>query len=173
MDSSIYGIFESEESFVSALRKLKHEQVEIGEAFMPYPVHDVFKIMGSKNHFSKFTFLFALLGLGLSYWFMYWSTVVDYPLSYGGKPIHSVPSFIIIGFISMISLSVLLSVLMFLISTKLYPGNRRLCPDPRITDDAFVIYINKATEMPVSEFEKINSILKENGAIEVLEKEII
>ena len=168
MDTAIFGIFENEESFVDALKKLKNGQVEICEVFMPYPIHEVFKIMGSKNHFPIFTFLFAFLGLGVSYWFMYWSTVVDYPLSYGGKPLHSVPSFIIIGIISMISMSVLLSVIMFLISTKLYPGNRQLCPDPRITDDAFVIYINQKTKMSDSESRKIHSILKEYGAIEIL-----
>jgi ActD protein len=170
--TAILGIYKNEETLVTAMERLKTEQIEISEVFMPYPVDKVFEILENKTRFPLATFFFALLGLVFSYWYIYWSTVVNYPLSYGGKPIHSIPSFILVGFISMISLGVLLSVIAFLIRSRLYPGKRQLCPDPRIMDDAFVIYIKKKEGMSGSELKEIHSILKENGAIEVLEKNV-
>ncbi len=172
MNTAILGIYENEETMVTALERLKKERIEIGEVFMPYPVDKVFEILEKKTRFPVATFFFALLGLVFSYWYMYWTTVVDYPLSYGGKPIHSIPSFILVGFISMISLGVLLSVIAFLVRTKLYPGKRQFCPDPRIMDNAFVICINKKEGISATELQEIHSILKENGAIEVLEKNV-
>jgi len=172
LNTAILGIYENEDTLVAALERLKMERIEIGEVFMPYPVDKVFEILGKKTRFPIATFFFALLGLVFSYWYMYWSTVVDYPLSYGGKPIHSIPSFILVGFVSMISLGVLLTVIAFLVRSRLYPGKRQVCPDPRIMDNAFVIYIKKKEGMSDTELQEIHSLLKENGAIEVLEKNV-
>ncbi len=172
MNTAIFGIYENEETLVTALERLKKERIEIGEVFMPYPVDKVFEILEKKTRLPVATFFFALLGLVLTYWYMYWTTVVNYPLSYGGKPIHSIPSFILVGFVSMISLGVLLSVIAFLVRSRLYPGKRQICPDPRIMDNAFVIYIKKKEGMSGTELREIHSILKEYGAIEVLEKNI-
>jgi ActD protein len=172
LNTAILGIYENEDSLVSALEQLKTERVEISEVFMPYPVDKVFDILEKKSRFPIATFLFALLGLLFSYWYMYWSTVVNYPLSYGGKPIHSIPSFILVGFISMISLGILLSVIAFLVRSRLYPGKRQVCADSRIMDDVFVIIIKKKTGMSSAQQQEIQSILKENGAIEVVEKNV-
>jgi ActD protein len=172
VNTAILGIYENETTLVTAIEQLKTKQIEIGEVFMPYPVGKVFEILGKKSNFPWATLFFSLLGLAFSYWYMYWATVVNYPLSYGGKPIHSIPSFIIVGFISMISLGVLLSVITFLVRSRLYPGKRQLCPHPRVMDDAFAIYIIKKDGMPGSKLKEIYSILKENGATEVLEKNI-
>lgn len=172
MNTAILGIYDNENSLVTALEQLKKERINIGEVYMPYPVDKVFEILEKKTRFPVVTFLFALLGLVVSYWYMYWTTVVDYPLSYGGKPIHSIPSFIIVGFISMISLGVLLSVIAFLVRSRLYPGKQQVCLDPRIMDNAFVIYIKIKEGMSDTELQKIYSLLRENGAIEVLEKNV-
>jgi len=172
LNTAILGIYENEDSLVSAMEQLKTKRIEINEVFMPYPVDKVFEILEKKSRFPIATFLFALMGLVFSYWYMYWSTVVNYPLSYGGKPIHSIPSFIIVGFISMISLGVLLSVIAFLVRSRLYPGKRQFCLDSRMMNNVFVIFIKKKEGMSGTEQQEIHSILKEYGAIEVLEKNV-
>jgi hypothetical protein len=169
MNTKIIGIFEEEKLLISALKKINEEKIGISEVFTPYPVHEVFNIMKIKTTIPFTTFLYALLGLVISYVFIYWSSVIDYPLIYGGKPLHSVPSFIIICFVTMISVSVLLSVITFLIRTRLYPGKKPVIHDKRITDNAFIVLIDKKPGMSAQKIKIINSILKDNGAIEILE----
>ena len=170
MSASIIGIFEREELLISALKKICESKIEINEVFTPYPVHEVFKILKRKTRLPLATLLFAVLGLIFSYSYLYWTSVISYPLIYGGKPLHSIPSFIIIGFVSMISLAVLLSFITFLITTRLFPGKRPLIHDTRITNHAFVVLIDRTPEMSRNDLKTITSLLNENGAVEVLIK---
>ena len=170
MSSSIIAIYREEKLLLSALRKMNDENIAINDVFTPYPLHEVFKIMNIKTRIPFATFIYAVFGIFISYAFLYWTSVIDYPLVYGGKPLNSIPSFIIITFVTMISLSVLLTVLTFLFRTKLYPGKKPLILDLRITDNAFVIVIDKKPDMSFKEIKRINSILVEYGAIEILEK---
>ncbi len=171
MNTTRVGVYNQEESLISSLKKISDKKIEINEVFTPYPIHEVFKILKRKTRLPYATFLFAILGLVISYYYIYWASVISYPLIYGGKPLHSIPSFILIGFVSMISLAVLLSFITFLIRTRLYPGKKPVIHDSRITDNAFVVLIDKKPEMSIEDINSINSILKENGAIEIFEKQ--
>jgi len=173
MKQVILGIFETEELFLSTLKKIIEEKIEVNEVFTPYPIHEVFKILKRKTNIAYFTFFFVVLGLIISYSYAYWTSVKSYPLVFGGKPLHSIPSFILVGFISMISLGVLLSFITFLFKTRLYPGKKSIIYDERITDDVFVILIDKKAKMPDKELNKISTLLRENGALEVIQKESI
>lgn len=170
MKTNIIGIFEEEGLLVSALQKIYDKNIEITEVFTPYPIHEVFRIMKRKTKFQIATFIFAAAGLVISYIFLYWTSVISYPLIYGGKPYHSIPSFVIICFVTTICVAVLLSVLTFFIRSKLYPGKIPTIVHDEITDHAFVILINIKSEMTVGDIKTINSLLKKNGAVEVIEK---
>ena len=142
MKHNIIGIFKEEEMLISALKIIRDKNIEITEVFTPYPIHEVFKIMKHKTKLQIATFLFAAFGLVLSYGFIYWTSVISYPLTYGGKPYHAIPSFIIICFVTTICVAILLSVITFFIRSRLYPGKNPTIIDKRITDNAFVILIN-------------------------------
>jgi len=170
MNPHIIGIFEEEEELISALNIIRNKNIEITEVFTPYPIHEVIKIMKRKTKLQIATFLYAAFGLVLSYVFIYWTSVISYPLTYGGKPYHAIPSFIIICFVTTICVAILLSVITFFIRSRLYPGKTPTIIDHRITDNAFVILINIQPETPSDEIETINSLLMKNGAVEVIEK---
>ncbi len=170
MKTSIIGIFEEEGLFISALKIIRNKNIKITEVFTPYPIHEVFEIMKRKTKLQIATFLFAAFGLVISYVFIYWTSVISYPLTYGGKPYHAIPSFIIICFVTTICVSILLSVITFFIRARLYPGKNPTIVDPRITDNAFVILINTGPEMTSNDIKTINSLLRKNGAVEVIEK---
>jgi len=170
MKHNIIGIFKEEEMLISALKIIRDKNIEITEVFTPYPIHEVFKIMKHKTKLQIATFLFAAFGLVLSYGFIYWTSVISYPLTYGGKPYHAIPSFIIICFVTTICVAILLSVITFFIRSRLYPGKNPTIIDKRITDNAFVILINIQPETSSDEIKSINSLLMENGAVEVIEK---
>lgn len=169
MKTSIIGIFEEEGLLISALQKIHDKNIVITEVFTPYPVHEVFKIMKRKTKFQIATFLFAAAGLVISYLFMYWTSVISYPLIYGGKPYHSIPSFIIICFVTTICVAIILSVLTFFIKSRLYPGKKPTIIHNRITDNAFVILVNTKPEMSSIDIKAINSLMMQNGAVEVIE----
>lgn len=168
MKNSIIAIFDDEDLLVSALKKTCESNIEIAEVFTPYPIHEVFNIMKRKTRFQIATFLFAAFGLVVSYIYIYWTSVISYPLIYGGKPYHSMPSFIIICFVTTICIAILLSVITFFIKSRLYPGKTPTIIDSRITDNAFVILINKKSEMTANDIKNINTLFKTNGAIEVI-----
>lgn len=170
MKTNILGIFGEEDLLITALKILRDKNIEITEVFTPYPIHEVFKIMKRKTKFPTATFLFAIFGLVLSYAFIYWTSVISYPLIYGGKPYHAIPSFIIICFVTTICVAILLSVITFFIRSRLYPGKKPAIVDLRITDGAFVIQINTKPEMTSEDLKTINLLLMKYGAVEVLEK---
>jgi ActD protein len=170
MTKNIIGIFAEEDLLVASLKKIREEEIDITEVYTPYPVHEVFKILKRKTRLNIATLLFAALGFVSTYGFMYWSSVVDYPLVIGGKPSHSWPSYIVISFVMTIFFANLFSVITFLVRTGLYPGKKTQVIDPRITDNAFVVLINPAPEMSEKEIKHINSLLTKHGAIEVIEE---
>lgn len=170
MKSQIIGIFEEEGLLITALKIFCDKNIEITEVFTPYPIHEVFKIMKRKTKLQIATFLFAAFGLVLSYAFIYWTSVISYPLTYGGKPFHAIPSFIIICFVTTICVAILLSVITFFIRSRLYPGKTPIIIDNRITDNAFVILIDIQPETSSEEIQTINSLLMKNGAVEIIEK---
>jgi hypothetical protein len=172
MSPHIIGIFEDEKGLISALKKIRDKNIDITEVFTPYPVHEVFRIMKRKTKMQIATFLFAAFGLVLSYGFIYWTSVISYPLIYGGKPYHAIPSFIIICFVTTICVAILLSVITFFVRSRLYPVKTPVIIDERITDNAFVIMINIEKETSSEDITMINSLLMQNGAVEVIEKKI-
>ena len=169
MKTNIIGIFGEEDLLISALQKIRDKNIEITEVFTPYPIHEVAKIMKRKTKLQIAAFVFAAAGLVISYLFLYWSSVISYPLIYGGKPYHSIPSFIIICFVTTICVAIILSVVTFFIRSRLYPGKKPTIIDHRITDNAFVILINTKPEMSSGDIRTINSLLMTNGAVEVIE----
>lgn len=172
MNTTIIGVYKKEELLISALKKINEKKIEIIEVITPYPIHEVFKILQQKTRLPIVTFLFAIIGLVSTYLFLYWTSIVSYPLVYGGKPLHSIPSFIVISYEMMIFFGIVFSVIAFLIRSKLYPSKKAKIYHLKLTDNAFGILIDKKPEMSSSDIKTINSILKENGAVEVFEKEI-
>ena len=168
--TSILGIFEDEDLLISTLKRIRAMNIEIAEVFTPYPIHEVFKIMKRKTRLKTAALLFAIYGMVVSYGYVYYTAVISYPLTFGGKPFHAIPSFIIICFVTTICSAIFFSVVTFFIRSRLYPGKKANIVDHRITDNAFVILINTRPDMTLGDIKKINSMLIKNGAVEVLEK---
>ena len=95
----------------------------------------------------------------------------DWPMNIGGKPsfslIQNLPAFIPITFEMTVFFASHLMVITYLIRCKLYPGSSQTSPDPRTTDDMFLMEI----EAHGNEAEII-ALIKKTGAIEVKEKNI-
>jgi len=106
MSEKIYGLmaeFNTPGDLLRAGEKLRAEGYQKWEAFTPFPIHGLDKIMGYRNSLVGWVALgggaFMFLNIVFLIWF---SNAFDYPLIVGGKPMFSVPMTFVPAYIMMI-----------------------------------------------------------------------
>ena len=162
----LIGVFDEEESMLTAFRRMKEEELEIEDVFTPYPIHEVLDNHGRKSKITVvgwFYGLFAALGVLA---FLVYTAVIDWPLNYGGKPSSAFPSFIVVTIILTIFSITILSLGTFSWRANLWPSLEKPIYHERATDDKFVILVKKENV----DHKKAASLFKETGASEILEK---
>ena len=168
--SHLIAVFDDETGLVKAVEEIRGKDLQIEEVFTPYPIHEVLHAMGNKSRLQIFAFFYGLFGAVAVLAFLYWTSVISWPINYGGKPFNSFPSFIIITIILTIFIVTILSLATFSGRAKLLPGKQHKSYDKRATDDKFVIVVSKDDTDP-GELGTIQGILKANGAVEIREEE--
>jgi hypothetical protein len=163
-NTAIIGVFDDEQKFVSAMESLKSSKINIKEAYTPYPIHDVFHLLERKTRFTYAAFIYGVAAVIGVLSFLYYTSVIDWPLNFGGKPTNAFPSFIVITIILTILSITILSLFTFSIVARIYPGKPVNMPDLRSTDDKFVMVVEKHASA--------SAMMKENGATDVYEKEV-
>jgi len=167
MDSEyLLGVFGDEETLLAAFRKMKEQEIEIEDVFTPYPVHEILEKQGRKSRITIvgwFYGFFATIGVLA---FLIYTAVIDWPLNYGGKPSNAFPSFLVITIILTIFSITILSLFTFSWRANLWPSQEKPIYHDGATDDKFVILVNKEK----ADTGMAASVMKETGAIEVIEK---
>lgn len=164
------GIFDEEDKFISSIRMLQQQKVTIFDVFTPYPVHEVFHLLKRRSKLPTAAYFFGLFGVIATLGFLYYTSVIDWPIVYGGKPFNSFPSFIVVTIVITIFTVTILSLAAFSARSKLFPGRDNTIFDYRATDNKFVIVvITDDADKILSE--RAGKVMKELGAVEVLDKE--
>jgi hypothetical protein len=164
------GIFDDEEKFLSSIRSLKEQKFSIHDVFTPYPVHEVFHLLKRKSRLPTAAYFFGLFGIIVTLVFLYYTSVIDWPIVYGGKPFNSFPSFIVVTIVVTIFTVTIASLALFSARSKLFPGRDNTIFDLRATDDKFIIVVEyEGPELSVSD--AAGDIMKQLGAVEVMDKE--
>ena len=92
--------------------------------------------------------------------------IIDWPMNIGGKPSMSwgenMPAFVPIMFELTVFFAAHLMVWTFFIRNGLYPGRKAMNPDPRTTDDMFMMEVEV-----LGDREDLEGLLKETGAVEL------
>jgi len=111
----IYGYlaeFHSGEELVRAAVRTKQAGYQVVEAYTPLPMEEVSHALG--HHDGRLPWIVlgggvlgALVGFGMQYWI----SVEAYPLNFGGRPLNSWPSFIVVTFEMTILFAALAAVL--------------------------------------------------------------
>jgi hypothetical protein len=162
------GIFDDEGKFISAIMSLQEKKLLIFDVFTPYPVHEVFHLLKRKSRLPTAAYFFGLFGIVGTLAFLYYTSVIDWPLVYGGKPFNSFPSFIVVTIVVTIFTVTIASLALFSARSKLFPGRDNTIFDLRATDDKFVIVVDTND---LSNAGRAGNIMEEQGAIEIIDKE--
>lgn len=167
----IHGVFGDEVPMLEACKKLRASGIRIKDVFTPMPIHGIDGIIGvPRTRLAICAFIYGLIGCGLATWMMWYMMVADWPNDIGGKPnwayYFNIPAFIPITFESTVFCAAHGLALTYLLRNWLIPGTGAKNPDPRTTDDKFLIYLDLNAEQS----QKAENILRESGAEEVNHK---
>jgi hypothetical protein len=165
-NSAIYGVFDNEEKLLASIRALRDKGIQISDVVSPYPIEEVFHAMKLKTRMPAAAFIYGVVGMLATFGFLYWTSVINYPLVFGGKPQNTL-SFIIVIFIMVINITIISTIITFFVSEKKGPGAKPKYDYKGMTDDKYFIIIERTTELDVN---ALDSLLKAGGAIEVSEK---
>jgi len=169
-NKTIIGIYEDEDVLLKAMDKLQENDIKINDVYSPIPLHGVFEKLNLTTRLPYATFIYGTIGALAVFAFLYWTSVVSYPLKFGGKPLNTL-SFIIIIFVLTIFVGTLFTFLTYFVREKMYPGKKVNLPVPRTTNDQFAILIEIERNMSTDDLNKVNTLLKETGAVEIKEFE--
>lgn len=164
--SYIVGVYDDEGPLIKAAEACKAAGIPIEEAYTPYPIHEILHILGRKSRLSVAAYIYGWVGgIGILA-FMQYAAVLNWPLNYGGKPMNSFPSFILVTVVFTILFVTIMSLTTFIGRAQIFPGKKIDMVDARATDDKFVfVFLPDKVERS-----KLESILKETGASEVYER---
>ena len=163
----IHAIYTDDDVLMSAVKRVKAERYHIEEIYTPFPVHGLDKAMGlAPTRIAITAFIYGLIGLTVSIVMMNFIMIEDWPQDIGGKPsfsyIQNMPAFVPIMFELTVFFAAHLMVITFYLRSRMWPFKNAENPDPRTTDDHFLM------EIAVDGNEKeLESLLKETGAVEI------
>jgi len=169
MESSkvIHAFYTDDEVLLDAVKTVKAAHHHIEEVFCPFPVHGLDKAMGlAPTRLAITAFMYGITGLAFAIWMTNYMMIDDWPQDIGGKPSFSwaenMPAFVPIMFELTVFFAAHLMVITFYMRSRIWPFKDAENPDPRTTDDHFLM------EIPVHNNEaELTSLLSETGAVEI------
>jgi hypothetical protein len=97
----IYGWlaeFDDAEPLLRACKAARAEGYTVMEAYTPLPLHEVSEVLGHENRLPLIVLLGGIFGALAGFALQYWTSVVDYPIDVGGRPLASWPAFLVPAF---------------------------------------------------------------------------
>ena len=161
----VVGVFAHVDTTVKALEDLRGKGYHDLEVYTPAPIHEIEDVMERGRPVSRvrlFTLIGGLTGTASGFLLTIWSAM-QWGLITGGKPVASIPPFVVIAF----ELTILFGGLSTVLGMVLLGRLPRLRPteayDPRFSNDRFGIAVRCAPGRGAS----VADILRGAGAEEV------
>jgi Protein of unknown function (DUF3341) len=144
------GVFGTPDAATRAAAHLRQSGLSAFEAYTPYPVEPLNRIVrpGRNILLPALMFAGAVFGAAYGYWIQYWDEALDYPINVGGRPYNSWPAFVVSTFEFMLLVAIAAGLFGMLIASrlpKLYHPTFATRTFQRASRDRFVICV-KATD---------------------------
>ena len=158
----ILAAFAHIDAAVDAIRALRAMGLRNLVVYSPAPNHELEEALAHRVSPVRLITLIGGLtgcaaGFGMTIWMSY-----DWPVIVGGKPIASIPPYVVIGF----ELTILLGALSTVAAVALFSilmGRRGVAYDPRFSDDQIGIFV----PAPADQIGPVENLLRSAGAVEV------
>ena len=99
MSAPLLAEFDSPEALVRAMRLAAADGHRALDVFTPFPVPDLTDAFAPKRNPVRPVMALAGFGSAAAMYALQWySSVIDYPLNTGGRPLHSWPVFLLVPF---------------------------------------------------------------------------
>ncbi|ABE64808.1 hypothetical protein Nham_4185 (plasmid) [Nitrobacter hamburgensis X14] len=99
MTKPLIAEFSDADSLISAAVRLKREGHQLLDAFTPFRLPELDSILIVKPSRIRLSMLVGGLAMAAFFYFLQWySSVIDYPLNTGGRPLNSWPVFLLVPF---------------------------------------------------------------------------
>lgn len=163
----VQAMYNDDDILLDAVKEVRAAKYHIEEIYTPFPVHGLEKAMGLKDTRIAITsFIYGCIGLVFSIWMMDYMMIEQWPQDIGGKPsftfIQNMPAFVPIMFEMSVYFAAHLMVITFYMRSRLWPYKEAENPDPRTTDDMFVMEVT----VEGNETELI-AFLEKTGTVEI------
>ena len=174
-DKIIHAIFDDEQDVLSVVKDLRNSNIQVIDVYSPFPIHGLDPVLGLKETRMAVTaFIYGCIGLLFGGILIYYIMIADFdkswPMNIGGKPnftfYHNLPAFVPVLFECNVMFAAHLMSITYLIRCGLFPGSSEKNPDPRTTDDKFLMEIEVDGDIS-----KVKEILAKTGALEINEKD--
>jgi len=169
-------MYDDDDVLKDGAKHLVAKGVKVEEVFSPFPIHGIDPIIGvEQTRLGIFAFIYGLIGLTLATVGMRFFMIVDWPMNIGGKPnfsyMENMLAFVPITFEFTVLCAAHGMAITYFIANRTLPGMKAQNPDPRTTDDRFVIELRASQNSKFSAAE-LESLVKETGMVEIEQKEI-
>jgi Protein of unknown function (DUF3341) len=147
---------------VDAIRALRAKGFRKLVVYSPAPNHELEEALSHRvSPVRLFTLIGGLTGCAAGFGMTIWMSY-DWPVVVGGKPIASIPPYVVIAF----ELTILMGALSTVAAVALFSvlmGKRGVAYDPRFSDDQVGIFVPADAEQLAS----VETLLRNAGAVEV------
>ena len=167
-------MYDDDDKLMAAAKALVAKGIRIKDVYSPFPVHGLDPVIGIKRpRLAIASFMYAMTGTSLALLGMWYFMIQDWPMNIGGKPsfslIENLPAFVPVTFEFTVLCGAHGMAITYLLRNGTLPGMPASNPDPRTTDDKFVMEI--LTEENDMDAASLESAVKETDVMEVSIKE--
>ncbi len=170
MSKVFHVMYDDDDTLKGAASQLVAQGVRVKEVFSPFPIHGIDPIIGVKRtRLAIAAFMYATMGTTLALLGMWYFMIQDWPMNIGGKPsfslIENLPAFIPVTFEFSVLCAAHGMAITYLLRNGTLPGMPASNPDPRTTDNMFVMEIVSDENSMTNE--ELESAIKNTELVEL------
>ena len=167
-------MYDDDGKLMDAAKKLVAQGIQIKDVYSPFPVHGIDPVIGvTRTRLAIASFMYAMTGTSLALFGMWYFMIQDWPMNIGGKPnfslIQNLPAFVPVTFEFTVLCAAHGMSITYLLRNGTLPGMPATNPDPRTTDDKFVMEI--LTEENAMDAKGLEAAVKGTDMMEISIKE--